>query len=254
MEEGGGSSWSGAHRRIDLASRQVMVPLTLELANGQVLAGYRIEGRVGRAAWASSTGPRSCARALGRAQADRARPGRGPSRSGSLQARVARSRADRARPRDPGARGGRGRRPALHRHAADRRERPARADPPPPGEIEAGACRAILRQVASALDAAHARGLVHRDIKPGNVLIADEGGHDHAYLTDFGLVEAARVERGDPTGMFVGPSTTSPPSRSRGCRWTPAGTSTRWAACFTTRWPAASRSSATPTWPRPSPK
>ena len=80
-------------------------------------------------------------------------------------------------------------------------------------ELDAGRTLRILTPVADALDAAHAEGLIHRDIKPQNILVS---GRDHAYLADFGLTKAPGEKSLTKTGQFVGTLDYISPEQIRG--------------------------------------
>ncbi|MBU0703780.1 MAG: protein kinase, partial [Chloroflexi bacterium] len=71
----------------------------------------------------------------------------------------------------------------------------------------------ILRLLADALDYAHSRGLVHRDVKPGNVIVDPAG---QATLTDFGIARAARETRLTATGAIIGTPEYMSPEQAKG--------------------------------------
>jgi hypothetical protein len=88
------------------------------------------------------------------------------------------------------------------------------------GRLIPSTALSLTGQAARALDAAHRRGLVHRDVKPGNLLIErgdDDDDPDHVYLSDFGITKHAMDRSGlTSTGQFLGTIDYVAPEQIRG--------------------------------------
>src|SRR5579884_136813 len=81
------------------------------------------------------------------------------------------------------------------------------------GALPARETLSILRPIGDALEAAHGMGLVHRDVKPQNILLADRG---HPYLADFGIAKGAHTNGLTVTGGFLGSFNYAAPEQALG--------------------------------------
>jgi tRNA A-37 threonylcarbamoyl transferase component Bud32 len=93
------------------------------------------------------------------------------------------------------------------------------------GPLEPQEALSLLRPVALALDAAHAHALVHRDVKPGNILVqrSSEGDIEHVYLTDFGIAKNFAGQEGlTRAGGVLGTVEYMAPEQTQGGEVNPA--------------------------------
>ena len=110
------------------------------------------------------------------------------------------------------------------------------------GPLEPDEAAKVGAQVASALTAAHAVGIVHRDVKPGNVLIADDGT---ALISDFGIAYALGDATLTSSGMIHGTPAYLAPEVARGMRRTSPRMCSPSAPRCTAQWRALRRSAGT---------
>src|SRR5688572_9388852 len=75
------------------------------------------------------------------------------------------------------------------------------------GELKHTEIAHIMKRVAEALDAAHARNIIHRDVKPSNILFDSSG---EAFLSDFGIAKSQAIKDGDGTWVVGTPAYMSP--------------------------------------------
>ena len=105
-------------------------------------------------------------------------------------------------------------RPALHRHGVRGRARRAPTCCASSKQLDVEQTVEIVRDACHGLDYAHRAGVVHRDVKPGNLLFADETGTTK--LADFGIAKAAEQTRITQVGSVLGTAAYLSPEQARG--------------------------------------
>ena len=104
---------------------------------------------------------------------------------------------------------------------------------------------ALIAQAADALQAAHDKGVVHRDVKPGNLLVRPNGT---LVLTDFGIARSEMAAQLTAAGSVLGTASYISPEQAAGATATPPPTSTPSGSSPTSASPAAVPSRATTRW------